>query len=47
MRHLDADGVALAAIQALYRENRALESRLAKLERMVAALSRGKRSSGP
>jgi hypothetical protein len=42
-RHIttvDADGVALAAIQGLYRQNQALRSRLAKLERKVAELSR-------
>jgi len=35
---LDADGVALAAIQALYAENRALESRVTDLEARLAAL---------
>ena len=40
---VDADGVALAAIQALYRENRALESRLAQLERQMAQLLRGQK----
>ena len=51
-RHIatvDADGVALAAIQALYRENRRLarenreqQARLAKLERQMEALLRAK-----
>jgi trimeric autotransporter adhesin len=42
-RHIttvDADGVALAAIQGLYRQNQLLRARLAKLERSVALLSR-------
>ena len=37
---VDADGVALAAIQGLYRENVALKARLARLEREVARLNR-------
>ena len=36
---VDADGVALAAIKALHAENRALEARLAKLERKIARLA--------
>jgi hypothetical protein len=36
---VDADGVSLAAIQGLYRENRALEARVARLERVVTRLS--------
>ena len=36
---VDTDGVALAAIQGLYRENQSLRARLAKLERSVALLS--------
>jgi hypothetical protein len=35
---IDADGVALAAIQALYAENQALESRVTGLEARLAAL---------
>jgi hypothetical protein len=35
---LDADGVALAAIQALYAENQALESRVTSLEARLATL---------
>lgn len=35
---IDADGVALAAIQALYAENQALESRVTDLEMRLAAL---------
>lgn len=44
-RHIstvDADGVALAAIQALYRENQELRGRLAALEARLAALERGR-----
>ncbi len=35
---LDADGVALAAIQALYRENQDLKARLERLEALVAGM---------
>ncbi len=44
-RHIstvDADGVALAAIQALHQENRELKARLQALEARLAALERGK-----
>jgi hypothetical protein len=39
---IDAEGVALAAIQALHAENRTLERRLAALERRVARLLRAR-----
>lgn len=45
-RHIstvDADGVALAAIQALHRENQELKARLQALEARLAALERGAR----
>jgi hypothetical protein len=35
---LDADGIALASIQALHAENAALKKRLARLERRLARL---------
>jgi hypothetical protein len=38
-RHIstvDADGVALAAIQGLYRQNLRLQKRVARLERLLA-----------
>jgi Chaperone of endosialidase len=37
---VDADGVSLAAVQGLYRENKALWARLARLERIVVRLAR-------
>jgi hypothetical protein len=47
-RHIttvDESGVALAAIQGLYEQNRALRARIAKLERAVAKLSRAAKPS--
>ncbi len=42
---LDADGVALAAIQGLYAENQALKAQLDTLERRLAALEAGQGSA--
>jgi hypothetical protein len=42
---IDSEGVALAAIQGLYRQNRALNARVRRLERTIANLSRRLTSS--
>jgi hypothetical protein len=39
---IDSGGVALAAIQGLYRQNRALQVRVARLERQIGVLTRSK-----